>query len=586
MGWKNRGSKGSGTLVDILSPEIHGKLLALQKELARKAEHTIEKQLQTIAADKPRIDHKPIRVTTQAPVIKTNRPLHRSSTRPTPPAPIANPKSRGYSLVKPKVTIKAHSPAVPETIRGSKAKLQKIKPQHTEPFRYWDLPLEASVRENPPTRIKAADRADFESVLAQGSVENARDLLDLHATIGLDFGTSSTKVIVRFPYEAGEPSVAIPAPRHCLSDDNDYLWQTVLWLRSDGEFLPWPEKGARVLYSLKQGIMGSQANLPCTSEEYRGLKVRRTDAATAYLAFVVRYVRGWLRINRPEILRARYTRWFVNLGLPAENADNSRLSNVYRRVAAAAVLAAIHDGPIDIEVTNIFLEDKRVISAGNSTEEAATFGIAVIAETAAEAAGFAKSNQSAPDLYLMVDVGAMTLDVCTFRLHRLNGGEDQYALLNGMVRPLGVEAMHWFLGQGKSDHDFRLQCQQSFRQVVWTTKKDKDPNARCWKQGNDLPIFLVGGGAKSHTHRELVEALAPWLRQHTGGEGVRFLSLPPLGGIDCPKPLFDFGRMAVAWGLSYPEDQIGKILPLSKSENVPALGQSGWADGFISKDQV
>ena len=37
----------------------------------------------------------------------------------------------------------------------------------------------------------------------------------LYVILGLDFGTSSTKVIARFPYEPGVPTVAIPSPAFC-----------------------------------------------------------------------------------------------------------------------------------------------------------------------------------------------------------------------------------------------------------------------------------------------------------------------------------------------------------------------------------
>ncbi|MBL0934829.1 MAG: hypothetical protein IBJ07_08770 [Rhizobiaceae bacterium] len=430
------------------------------------------------------------------------------------------------------------------------------------------------------------DKAKYERILASGGEEQESDLSELFAVIGLDFGTSSTKIIVRFPYEAGQPTVAIPAPRHSLSDGDGYLWQTVLWLRESGEFVSWPEKDAKVLHSLKQGIMGPGATQPCIGGTYRGLEITRKDAATAYLAYVIRYVRGWLRTSRPALFRGRFTRWLLNLGLPAENADNSVLSSTYRQVAAAALLCANYDGPVDVETTYIFLLDEKVRAAAQSIEEALELGIGVIPETVAEAVGFAKSNMSAPDLYLMVDVGATTLDVCTFRLHRWNQGEDQYALQNGMVRPLGVDAMHWFLGAGRDESGFRAQCERSIREVVWTTRKDKDRNARCWQAGNDLPVFLVGGGAQNAVHRSIVAELSPWLRQNTGNEGIKLLEVPAPRGIDCPIPLAAFGRMAVAWGLSYPEDELGTILPLSKSEDVPPLLESSWSDSFVSKEQV
>ncbi len=82
----------------------------------------------------------------------------------------------------------------------------------------------------------------------------------LYATVGLDFGTSCSKVVVRFAYEPGSPAIAIPAPGYCCSGGDPYLWQTVIWVRSDGTFLPWPEAGATPLHSLKQGLVEGRPN--------------------------------------------------------------------------------------------------------------------------------------------------------------------------------------------------------------------------------------------------------------------------------------------------------------------------------------
>ena len=93
----------------------------------------------------------------------------------------------------------------------------------------------------------------------------------------------------------------------------------------------------------------------------------------------------------------------------------------------------------------------------------------------------------------MVDAGAITLDICTFRLGQRSASEDLYALLLALVPPLGVEAYHWFLCQGKTESEFIEQADYPLHRVVWNTKRTRDPYAEYWKQGNDLPVFLVGG---------------------------------------------------------------------------------------------
>ncbi len=63
--------------------------------------------------------------------------------------------------------------------------------------------------------------------------------------------------------------------------------------------------------------------------------------------------------------------------------------------------------------------------------------------------GFAQSLQSAAGLYLLVDVGALTLDVSMFRLNRGAEGDRRYSFMAANVRPLGVESIEWFKTKGE-----------------------------------------------------------------------------------------------------------------------------------------
>jgi DEAD/DEAH box helicase len=227
----------------------------------------------------------------------------------------------------------------------------------------------------------------------------------------------------------------------------------------------------------------------------------------------------------------------------------------------------------------------QVRAVGQSTAAAEALGVAIVPETAAEVAGFAKSTSRAPGLYVMVDVGAMTLDVCAFRLSEQDF-QDRYALLAAHVRPLGVEALYWFLAHEKDEPGFAQRCDRCVREVVWGTRRNRDSNAECWRRGNELPVFLVGGGADNDLHRRVVEALHPWLRQYVSNNGIRLLELPVPTNIELPVGISDFRRLAVAWGLSYPPNEVGKILPPSSIEDMPEAKAIDLSHRLISKELV
>ena len=244
------------------------------------------------------------------------------------------------------------------------------------------------------------------------------------------------------------------------------------------------------------------------------------------------------------------------------------------------------DEAVTVEATSRLLRDPRVVHAGASEEEAQKLGIAVVPETAAQMTGFSKSTRRAPGLYLIVDVGALTLDACMFRLNQEQRREDGYAFMEADVRPLGVESYHWFKDEGKTRGEFRKQCDHALRTVVWRTRMDRDPNAMAWEPGNDVPVFLAGGGAGHGLHRSIVTSLGPWLQKNTRNAGIRLIDFPVPSALDLPDPIGDFRRMAVAWGLSHPSWEIGRITGVNDVEDVPRPAVVDLSDRYISKDQV
>ncbi|MCY4357215.1 MAG: hypothetical protein OXD01_06805 [Gammaproteobacteria bacterium] len=415
---------------------------------------------------------------------------------------------------------------------------------------------------------------------------------DLFIVLGLDFGTSSTKLIVRLHYEPGQPSIAIPAPAFCQSNNHPYLWQTVIWLNENSEiFSPYPEEGATVLNNLKHGLIQWRSD-SFRPEFDSTFKFNPHQAVVAYLAFVIRYTRGWLLLNRPKLFRGRKPVWFVNLGMPSASYDDEKLTKLYRCVGAAALQLAKFDKPIKIDTVRLFLDDSNVVKSRESKEAAEELGINVIPEAAAEMTCFAKSTRSASGLYLMVDVGAMTLDACMFRLNQVENKPDRFGFMAADVRPLGVDSLHWFLCNGKTKQEFVEQCNRMLRKIIVYTKRHRDPNASNWKPGGNTPIFLAGGGAANSLHQDIIiKDLDNWLKKYnSGNDGLLKLEFPPDNTLDLPETITEssqiFGRMAVAWGLSYPPTEIGDIASMREIENIPLPTKSENSNKFIGPEQV
>ena len=549
------------TLGDALSSSVRGELHRLRSTLRQQARDAIAGQL---AESRP-------------PWRRRKRSQSRRRAKGVSGAAPYTPRTGDVRQTEPPPPDIASTRATPR-----RPKFKPLPPLPT--FEYWAFPSEAVVREPPPRVISGAERGRFEAHLRAGIDPSDAAGEDLFVVVGLDFGTSSTKVIVRLPFEPGEPTIAIPAPAPCRSGDDPFLWQTVLWVQGDGTFLPWPEPGADVLSALKQGLIQGRGETAIPTSG--ALEITRTDAGVAYLTFVIRYVKGWLRVNRPDYFRGRRPVWFVNVGMPTASYDDLQISKPYRRIAAAALQLAKVDSPVTLEAVKLFLDDLHVVEAADSDDAAEALGVAVFPEAAAEMTGFVKSARNAPGLYLLVDVGAMTLDVCMFRLNQHASQTNRYAFMAAQVRPLGVDSFHWFLAEGKTESGFIEQCQRTLNSVVWHTKRYRDPNAENWKPGNDVPVFLAGGGAANRLHQDVVEFVGTWLKRDLHNDGIRRLDLPVPAAIDLPEALAEFGRMAVAWGLSYPPTEIGHIYPMSAIDDIGPPEVVDSSDRFVSKDQV
>lgn len=448
------------------------------------------------------------------------------------------------------------------------------------PIEFWEIPTNATVRESPAASISEEDKAAFDRTLRAAQRDSTTNNGELIVYLGVDMGTSSTKVVARLPYVVDSPCILIPAPQHCRSDDNPALWQTVLWRRGD-TFSALPSSGATPIRNLKQAAMRAAAdNAASDSPAIR--------EAAAYLGYVIRHAKGWLLTNRTPIFTNLMPRWVIQVGLPAKSCEDSRLAKAYRRIALAATHLSSLPDETTTGIVSTTLRSGKLARAAESNDTSLQQGVAVFPEIAAATTSFSKSNDRTNGLYLIVDVGAMTLDVCTFSLSEKDS-MDMYSVFAADVRPLGVEARHWFRKMGKSDQELAMQVARCLRTLVANTKT----GARFpeFQAGNDLPIFLVGGGAKSRFHQERIEELSKWMGQYYAHEGLRRIDIRFTTGVDMTgiakgQEATDLSRLVVALGLSYPDDEIGKLVLPSEVAPLEPKPPPNYDQNFVSKDQV
>ncbi|MGH7171605.1 MAG: hypothetical protein ACRELG_15115, partial [Gemmataceae bacterium] len=256
----------------------------------------------------------------------------------------------------------------------------------------------------------------------------------------------------------------------------------------------------------------------------------------------------------------------------------------YRRTVAAAWLLSQESDEITLESVRRANDHPSAIAAAWDQYEREKLGIEVIPEVAAEVVGFARSTRRREGLYALVDVGAGTVDVCTFRLHAPTPGMDRYSMFIADVQPQGAAVLREWSASGNPIAEFRKQVDRTIRGCIWNTKRLRDSTAREWRKG--LPVFLCGGGRASDFYKGAAKDIGPWLFMHTGARQLPTLALDVPEEFDAQTERSNFHRLAVAWGLSYQKFDIGELQAPNEIENMPAGRVRDFIGSYVSKDQM
>lgn len=408
------------------------------------------------------------------------------------------------------------------------------------------------------------------------------DAASADLVVGLDFGTSCTKVVVRTPFIAGARAIAVRWGN--VRRANAYLLPTELWMDRRGEFRLHPASnvaGERFT-DIKISLMDQPAD------------ERSRAVAAAYLGLVLRRARRWFLDTQADIYGHYLLRWALNLGIPSAGYDDEHVRTTFGVVARAAWQLSLESRAPTLETAVRACRNVR----GNGDPDADT-PVEVVPEIVAEVIGYARSKRRSNGLHVVVDVGASTLDICGFNLHAPDG-EDCYELFTSLVERLGLNELHlkrvaairqagaWassltpataldpsspipvcgsdYVKQPSSvlreeltdvDDKHVMYCTNALMRVLMALKKHRYRRADAWRFG--LPVFLAGGGRDFELIRKAMNEANKRFTAAVVAREIQWRRLPApetLANNDVPN-----GRLDVAYGLSFDRFDIGEIHP-------------------------
>ena len=445
----------------------------------------------------------------------------------------------------------------------------------------------------------------IESEKTQVTDGGASDASPVQIIVGLDFGTSFTKVVIG----EGEPRrihFAVPFGEFSLPD-NPYLLPSAISVQGvDGKCaLGVSENGTQVFDDLKMPLIDRDF-----SEQ---IKLR----AIAFLALVLRHVRGWFFGTHGQIYRNREIQWFVNIGLPTDSFDDNDLKKVFLNITRTAWHSSVVRGPISLatcaELLGVSYMQIKPSTGRDSDRLLPDDRINAFPEFAAQLTGYTRSPRHQTDLHAMIDVGGGTVDVTVFNV-LLRQGEERFPIFARTVQPLGPRYLvrHRFKALDlhdnreispfehlPSDKEFANRCGTSVLRIaeidkafqlkireciggqLLHTKQNRHPESKHWTSG--LPTFFCGGATSSCFYLKILDTF----REESHPLRLVSADLPEPEDLEADlRKGTPYNRLALAYGLSFDPFNIGEIIRMNEIDDIKPYPIVDYTDRFISKDMV
>ena len=417
------------------------------------------------------------------------------------------------------------------------------------------------------------------------SEQDVRRSSRIQINIGLDFGTSFTKVIV------GDSLVRYVVPFDDFEGVIDrFLLPSALNVTDPEEecVLGTKTECGRIFDDLKVPLMERDFN------EDVQLRI------AAYVALVLRHTREWLLNVHHDIYGNSVIEWFINIGLPTENVDDDELNDVYKSLVRDAWHLSILDGGITMNSCFDFTTLPEDGEGGQKELLSDRFipndRVNVVPEFVAHLATYISTRQQESGLCVTIDVGGGTMDVSIFNVLEDNE-EERYRVFSRKVKRLGVryliESRKEKLGNvdeimsspfdnlpsddrfctyfnieseelNEIDLPFVEDIADLVRSQLTYTREYRYPTAPQWHDasfdtyGDRIPAFLYGGGALSDFYGDLLRRFER--REIPIPFRLRFAQAqtpPDVRPANLPAGIF--ARLSVAYGLSIDYLNISRI---------------------------
>lgn len=480
-----------------------------------------------------------------------------SKVQPARSKKMKNPKKAKFTQTKVKISredrIRIYgldevvAPAPPPTPNhdwGKKAfdKIAKLRPALRNFPADHRAPLEAGAQiASVVARRIATCISDFERIIDP----------DSDGFIGYDFGTSSTKAVVRWPYRAGSPALAIPVPEGWCSGGQPHIWPSIVFFDPARErFSLLPGRGRVRMEGFKAALVDGSLHrmIPGTS-------VTLMEATVAFLALHLAYVLGAVA----EMPDGRVS--LVNVAIPVAALDRnggSRAQQAFDHAVRSARSLLCRAGMLTLNAVK-----EAIVNPQDAPLE-----YDLHPELSGVMAGYCRGPRHHVGSHMIIDCGSATLDMATFRLEDSDWPLQIYA---ASVELLGSDASEVYRRAGAGTKDCAGAARYQDHQICARSiaaNRSGFTHTDAGKFG--YQVILAGGGIDK-----------PWIAQMLEKWQSSFhrpFMRPILDSSLRCEPGFAPERLVLADGLARDPIDLKKVNPPSEAgtEHVLRPNQHDW----------
>jgi hypothetical protein len=444
-----------------------------------------------------------------------------------------------------------------------------------------------------------------------------------YVVIGLDFGTSCSKAVVRAPYiVSGGKSWAVYFGRYGHPSNRFLLPSKIIIAENGSASLSDPQSEASAFIVGKEFLL-TEPDALVSPLNGSAAHAKAIELSAVFVALALREVRKWFLDNHRQEFNGNRISWQFNLGVPSRGFDDHSIRSLFQQIARASWMLADQQGNITLDNAKSALEKSALESLPLSIP---LEDINVVPEVIAEFVGYALSDRRRDGLHVIADVGANTFDICAFNLH-VRDAELRYPFLSAIVETHGVFRLHghrlnvlqkWFsehlsgmariedpaaaiptdikyylpqqvvldkVCDKEMESEFLKKCTLQFTQTIhWMLKRD--PESRSWSLG--IPCYFGGGGSAAPLYRMALHKANEWISFHTKRKHMKLSTIEkPANLIAKNLEESEYHRLGVASGLSYPARNIGEITSSFNATIIESdhISRYDMAE-YVSKDQV